>query len=532
MKLFNSTSNLLKILNNFSIRHKLLIIIMVITFASVILTSIIFVIHDLNIVKKNSINEIKLLSTVIGKRSALPVKMNLKSKIQDNLSDFDSKKAIVGACIFNLMNELIATYSSEGNHKNHCTITNLENVEFKGGYLFVSTPIISIKGNSVGNILVISDLSEFKEHLITYLINVIILLLSVLTIAYITAIQLQKIISIPLAHLTDTTENIIKTKEYLTKAKKYSQDEIGKLTDSFNKMLNEIHVRDKQLNNANKNLEFKVKERTKDLEESQIKEIKARRRAEKEKEKAVKANNLKNEFIRNMSHEFRTPLHHMLSFSEYGVQEHQTAQRSELNTYFTRIHAASERLYGLVKNILDIAHIESGKMDFELNKYNMDNLISDVILMFEASSKKKNVTLKKKISNLNDMDLVCDKNKITQVLVNLIGNAEKFAPAESAITISANKTTINRKQAIEVSISDEGVGIPEKELKEIFGKFFQSTRTKTSAGGTGLGLTICFGFITGHGGKIWAENNKDKGAAFKFIIPVKSQKGLKTIIEK
>jgi len=118
---------------------------------------------------------------------------------------------------------------------------------------------------------------------------------------------------------------------------------------------------------------------------------------------------------------------------------------------------------------------------------------------------------------------ICDSNKITQVIQNLIHNAIRYSPQKSKISIRID--TINpidgpkKEPLLRFSIIDQGVGIPEEELNIIFDKFKQSSRTDTGAGGTGLGLSICKEIIQAHKGKIWAENNLNGGANVSFTIP-------------
>ena len=125
--------------------------------------------------------------------------------------------------------------------------------------------------------------------------------------------------------------------------------------------------------------------------------------------------------------------------------------------------------------------------------------------------------------------LVCDLQKICQVLRNLLFNAIAFSPTDEKIVLSIEQSELPQEQnqpdvkptpAILVGVTDQGVGIPESELETIFEKFVQSSKTKTGAGGTGLGLAICKEIIKAHRGKIWAENNPDGGSRIKFILPI------------
>jgi len=113
-----------------------------------------------------------------------------------------------------------------------------------------------------------------------------------------------------------------------------------------------------------------------------------------------------------------------------------------------------------------------------------------------------------------------DTDRATQIVQNLLSNAIKFSPAKSHIHLSCEKDSLENIPAIKFSIADSGVGIPEKEHKLIFEKYIQSSNNKHKVGSTGLGLPICKELVNLHNGKIWVENNRDKGAIFSFVLPL------------
>jgi signal transduction histidine kinase len=119
-------------------------------------------------------------------------------------------------------------------------------------------------------------------------------------------------------------------------------------------------------------------------------------------------------------------------------------------------------------------------------------------------------------------EAVFDRQRMIQVLINLISNAIRYSNIGSKISIELfQERMLDGEQALSCRVCDEGPGIPETELKTVFDKFMQSSKTKTGAGGTGLGLAICKEIIESHGGKIWAENMKPNGAVFCFVFPTR-----------
>ena len=243
--------------------------------------------------------------------------------------------------------------------------------------------------------------------------------------------------------------------------------------------------------------------------------------------KVEQANLAKSAFLANMSHELRTPMHAILGFSDLGASKAGKATAEKTASYFNRIHDSGQRLLRLLDNLLDLSKLESGRMMFEFTRQDLQSTIGAVIVEFDLAFREHNLTVEVEPSGL-DTVAVYDQKKISQVVRNLLSNAIRYTPdgvtigiyfEESELTVDENDASAVLQPAISISIVDQGPGIPQEELKTVFDKFVQSSKTSTGAGGTGLGLSICKEIITHHGGKIMAENGRDGGAVFTFTIP-------------
>ncbi|MCP4757060.1 MAG: response regulator [Proteobacteria bacterium] len=237
---------------------------------------------------------------------------------------------------------------------------------------------------------------------------------------------------------------------------------------------------------------------------------------------AEDANHAKSEFLANISHELRTPMHGILSYSKFGIDKIGDADRDKLLKYFSNINISAKRLMVLLNDLLDLSKLESGYDHLNMQKHPILPLIGDVTSEFNATLKENELILEV-ISPDVPTAVVCDDNKIMQVFRNLISNAIKFSLNQKTITIALDSgeltSTSTPVPALKVSISDHGIGIPEDELKLVFDKFTQSSKTNTGAGGTGLGLAICYEIVRLHHGRIWAENNLEGGATFSLLLP-------------
>lgn len=248
------------------------------------------------------------------------------------------------------------------------------------------------------------------------------------------------------------------------------------------------------------------------------------KKLELEKEIAELANQAKSEFLANMSHELRTPMHAILSFSNFGIKKFNTAPSEKILSYFEKIHQSGERLLSLLNALLDLSKLEAGKLEFNYQFHDLELIVKRCIDEQEAylNSKKINTQI---ISLADDRRVQCDMAKILQVITNFVSNAIKFSEPSTTIIFEIKAEELfsdtGISQGLKLSVTDQGIGIPEDELEQVFDKFVQSSHTKSNAGGTGLGLSICKEFIDAHHGRIWAERNPQGGSIFNFVIPLK-----------
>lgn len=232
------------------------------------------------------------------------------------------------------------------------------------------------------------------------------------------------------------------------------------------------------------------------------------------REQAEAANVAKSEFLANMSHELRTPMQGILGFARLGIAKVQQIPAEKILEYLKEIDNSGQRLLLLLNDLLDLAKLEAGKVEYNFTQFTLSKLVKLSIKEQSVLLQDKKISINFQPPDFNDEGSF-DKDKIVQVIKNLLANAIRFSKIEGEIGIKIEET----ENSLLFSIFDHGVGIPETEKETIFDKFVQSSKTKNGSGGTGLGLAICKTIIEAHNGKVWAENNPQGGSIFRFKIP-------------
>jgi two-component system sensor histidine kinase KdpD len=226
---------------------------------------------------------------------------------------------------------------------------------------------------------------------------------------------------------------------------------------------------------------------------------------------------LKSALLASVSHDLRTPLTSMRAAVDNLLQEEIDWDKSALREFHLIISEDVNRLTKLVKNLLEMARIEANELHLSKRWQAVSEIISNVLERCEKALGNHRVKLE-----INEtLPLVkIDSLLLAEALTNLVENAAKYSPAESLVTI---KVRIEGDELI-INVTDEGPGIATNELSRVFDKFYRGSQRHTQRKeGTGMGLAITRGIIKAHGGKIWAENGKTKGAIFAFAIPVEQK---------
>lgn len=274
--------------------------------------------------------------------------------------------------------------------------------------------------------------------------------------------------------------------------------------------------RNRRIIKKRKELEALVQERSTELTEEITERKKAEEKLKVALAEAEEANNIKSRFLANMSHEIRTPLNGIVGLTQLSLEtESTTEQKDILNT----LANSAGSLKVIVDDILDIAKIEAGAMHFASEVFSIKDLLEEVAASFQALVGQKNLYLKKWVLPTIPDLVLGDRDRVRQVLVNLVSNAVKFTHSGGVTILAEGLSQGDDQFEVWFTVTDTGIGMPETQLNRIFESFTQVDSGNTRAyGGTGLGLSICKELVENMGGEIWAESDEDSGSIFRFYI--------------
>ncbi|MCZ6525626.1 MAG: response regulator, partial [Gammaproteobacteria bacterium] len=271
----------------------------------------------------------------------------------------------------------------------------------------------------------------------------------------------------------------------------------------------------KELRERNIVIERKVEEQTKQLALA--------------RDQAVDASKIKSEFLASMSHEIRTPLNAIIGMAELLSE---TPLTNEQTNYIGVFRKAGDTLLSLVNDILDLSKIEAGQLVLEHISFNLIENIEESVEIYALKAAEQGIELLTSIDDDISPVRTGDPARLRQIVLNLISNALKFTEHGEIVVRIHKAQETNDDNYLHFSVSDTGIGIPEKKLEAIFASFSQvDSSTTRKYGGTGLGLTISRKLTEKMDGKIWVESEEGKGSTFNFIIrldvsemPISTQK--------
>jgi len=478
------------------IARKLMLSILSTSAVVLLLTMGMFFAYEFFNLRRTTVEQLSTLAQITAANSTAALAFQNERDAQEILDAIQAQPYIVAAAIYDENGHLFARCPKNLPATSLPAAPGELGAHFEESHLTVFKPMM--QGLRLGTVYLKLDMQGILHNWFRGLYKFILPVLGVvLLIAYLLSRLLQRQISLPILALADTARVVSEQNDYAVRGVKLGDDELGFLTDSFNQMLERIQ-------DQNQFLERKVAERTAELQVA--------------KEQAESSDRLKSEFLANMSHELRTPLNAIIGFTGTLLMRLPGPLNADQEKQLTTVQSSARHLLALINDLLDVAKIESGKLELKIERFACAGIIADVDSALRLLAEKKKLEFHVELPP-EDLFVEADRRSLTQIVLNLGSNAIKITEAGSVV-LALRRREGEHGGLVELSVSDTGCGIRQEDQGRLFQAFSQIDASSTRRyDGTGLGLHLSQKLARLQGGDITFQSVPQQGSTFTLSIP-------------
>jgi signal transduction histidine kinase len=496
-------------LGRLTLRRKLVLILMLTTTVGLVVATVVsLLVHNLT-ARRDLVTDVDAQARVAAENSSGAVAFEDASDAAAVLGTLGANPDVLRACLYVRVGPPLAEFVRPG--ATPCPAAAApEGWRFDGDSLHVVVPVV-VGNRQAGTLSVQHSLRGFHRRLGWQAVVALTALVCALLVALIVSARLQRIIADPILGLADTARAVSTRKDYAIRATPTGEDELARLVDSFNDMLEQIQQRDTDLQRAKEMLEDRVAERTDELQQQLVERHRAEELLEQRNVELTRSNQDLDDFAHIASHDLREPLRGIQNYATFLAEDYGDRLDDEGKAKLETLRRLSRRMEDLIATLLHYSRV--GRQDLAFDQVDLNRVVDDVLYSLAISLAEQNVQV---VVERPLPTVWCDRARIGEVFRNLITNAMKYNDKpEKSIVIGSRSTKDGRPLFF---IRDNGLGIPERHFDAVFRIFKRLHPRDHYGGGTGAGLTIVRKIVERHQGQVWVESAVGEGTTFYFTL--------------
>ena len=508
-----------------SVRNKLLAVVLVTTLVALLVALVAMIGYDLRVYHRSWVSDVATQAELLGRTSAAALAFDDARAAEEDLALLRFRPKVKAGAVYNAQGALFAKYPANDADDQFPKVAEADATRVENGSLVVFRHIVD-RGEPLGTVYLRADY-ELYDRIRDYLGIAAIVMAAAMLVAWGMSLWLQRIVTRPILAIGQIAREVVEQRDYSRRARKISDDEVGSLVESFNGMLAEIERRtlEAEASNAkiareveerreaqqevmrlNEGLEQRVQERTVQLQSSNHELALA-------KEAAENANEAKSAFLSSMSHELRTPLNAILGFGQLLESDDLPSTPAQKKEFVEHILKAGRHLLTLINEILDLAHIESGKVTLSLEPVSVAEMLAECKAMIEPVGNQRGIRLV--FPDDDGLHVLADRIRLKQVLLNLLSNAIKYNRPSGTVVVDCAHAS---SDVVRISVRDTGSGLRPDQLDALFEPFNRLGQQSGVEEGTGIGLVVTRKLVELMGGAVGVNSAVGIGSVFWFEL--------------